>query len=334
MKKTNFVGVDVSKGTLDICLVRDNVVVDQMQVPNNLQGIKEAFCRLRKLGVKRLNTCCCMEHTGIYNLPLLTYLWGKKYPIWLERALQIKLSVGAVRGKSDKIDAVRIAQYAFKNQMEAKYWEPEREQISHLKCLLTNRRRLINVKKQIAVPLAEGGSFLNKAMIKSMEKLNRSAIVALERSIQKAEEQISILIKEDPQLQHLYSLITSVQGVGAITATNIIATTNEFKDYENAKKFACYSGVAPFPHSSGSSIRGRHRVSHLANKNMKTLMHLAAMAAIHANGELQEYYLRKVAEGKNKMSVINAVRNKLILRIFSVVKRNEPYRKNYQFSFA
>lgn len=334
MKKTNFIGIDVSKETLDICLVRDNCVVEQMKVANNLQGIKQAFLRLRKLGAKRLNSCCCMEHTGIYNLPLLNYLWDKKYSIWLERALQIKQSMGMVRGKSDKIDAVRIAQYAFKNQLDARYWKPERDQIIRLKNLLTDRRRLINTKKQLSVPLKESVGFINNASLKQSQKLSKPVIAVLERSISRAEEEINRLIKEDPQLKHLFELITSVQGIGAITAAHVITTTNEFKDYNNPKKYSCYSGIAPFPHSSGTSIRGRHRVSHLANKTMKTLFHLAAMAAINAKGELRDFYVRKVAEGKNKMTVINAVRNKLILRIFSVVKRNEPYKKNYQFEFA
>jgi transposase len=334
MKKTNFIGIDVSKGTLDICLVRDNSVVDQMKVTNDLPGIKQAFGRLRKLGVKKLNSCCCMEHTGIYNLPLLNYLWSRKYSIWLERALQIKQSMGAVRGKSDKIDAVRIAQYAFKNQLDARYWEPEREEILRLKMLLADRRRLINAKKQLSVPLKEGIGFMDKTSLKFSEKLSRPVITALERSIAQAEKEINRLIQQDSQLKHLNALITSVQGVGPVTAAHVITTTNEFLDYNNPKKYSCYSGIAPFPHTSGSSIRGRYRVSHLANKTMKTLLHLSAMAAIHAKGELQDFYRRKVAEGKNKMSVINAVRNKLILRIFSVVKRNEPYRKNYQYSLA
>lgn len=112
----------------------------------------------------------------------------------------------------------------------------------------------------------------------------------------------------------------------------ILLTTNEFKASFMAKKYACYVGVAPFPYRSGSSIKGRNRVSPLANKSIKTLLHLAALAAIKVKGELREYFLRKVAEGKNKMAVVNAVGNKLITRIFAVVKQNRKYEKNYTYS--
>ncbi|SEP01487.1 Transposase IS116/IS110/IS902 family protein, partial [Mucilaginibacter gossypiicola] len=111
-------------------------------------------------------------------------------------------------------------------------------------------------------------------------------------------------------------------------------TTNEFKDINDPKKFACYSGVAPFTDESGRVVK-KARVSHMANKKVKTLLHLAAIVAIQHNSDLKRFYERKVEQQKkNKMSVINAVRNKLILRIFACVNQNRPYEKNYQTSIA
>lgn len=88
---------------------------------------------------------------------------------------------------------------------------------------------------------------------------------------------------------------------------------------------ACYSGVVPFANQSGTSINGKHRVSSYADKSIKTTLHLAAMSAIRLKNDLREYYLRKVAEGKNKMSVLNAIRNKIIHRIFAVIRSQIPY---------
>jgi len=335
MKKTNFIGIDVSKKTLDICLVQGNKVVHLMKILNTKQALKKAFSVLKKeFLVDSDNTLCCMEYTGIYNYLLLEFLWANRYQIWLERAVQIKQSSGISRGKSDELDASRIAFYAYKNQQDCKYWEPEREQIITLKSLLSTRNRLIKVQKQLSVPLKEAQGFVDKKTIKLNKDLAQQPLNAIETAIVKAEQQIVALIKEDENLKRLFFLIKSVDGVGPVVAANIIAKTNEFKNYTEARKFACYSGVAPFPHSSGSSIRGRAKVSHMANKTMKTLMHLAAMAAINTKGELGQYYQRKVQEGKNKMNVINAVRNKIIARIFAVVKRNEPYQKILQNSLA
>ena len=82
--------------------------------------------------------------------------------------------------------------------------------------------------------------------------------------------------------------------------------------------------------TSGSSVRGRTKVSVYADKVLKKVLHMAAMRASTLEGELRDYYLRKVNEGKNKMSVLNALRNKLIHRIIAVINRNQPYLKNHQ----
>ena len=121
----------------------------------------------------------------------------------------------------------------------------------------------------------------------------------------------------------------SVPGIGMATATEIVIATNEMKTITEPKKMACHAGVAPFNYQSGSSVRGRPGVSQHARKRLKSLFHLGAMAAIRAKGELQDYYHRKVKEGKNKMLVLNAVRNKLIHRVYAVVARGEKYDKNY-----
>lgn len=335
MKKTNFIGIDVSKLTLDICLVQGNKVVYLVQIPNTKQALSKVFRLLKKnFFVDCENTLCCMEYTGIYNYVLLEFLWSKQFNIWVERALQIKQSSGLVRGKSDVLDASRIALYAYKNERDCRLWEPERSQIILLKTLITTRNRLIKIQKQLSVPLKEAKGFMDKTSLKVNDSLTEKPLKSIEDAIIKAEKQMMELIKSDENLKRLFSLVKSVDGVGPIVAVNIIAKTNEFKNYNEARKFACFSGIAPFPHSSGSSIRGRTRVSHMANKPMKTLMHLAAMAAINTKGEIGAYYKRKLQEGKNKMSIVNAIRNKIIARIFAVVKRNEPYRKIFQNALA
>ena len=126
----------------------------------------------------------------------------------------------------------------------------------------------------------------------------------------------------------MYQLITSVNGIGFVTASYILVTTNEFINISDPKKYACYSGVVPFEHTSGTSIRGKNRVSQMANKKIKTLLHMAALTAIKMKGEIQDYYLRKVKEGKNKMSILNAIRNKLVLRIFACITQNRVYENN------
>ena len=142
------------------------------------------------------------------------------------------------------------------------------------------------------------------------------------------------MIKSDEILKRLSDLVTSVDSIGMVTCAAILVKTNEFQDFREAKKFACTSGLAPFEHSSGKSVRGKTRVSHRAHKDLKTLLHMCALGAIGRKGELHDFYERKVSQGKNKMSVINAVRNKLIHRIFAVVRDGVMYQKHYQYNLA
>ena len=329
-----FIGIDVSKNTLDFAVSEGKELLLQTTISNDLSGIREFWNQLKSIkGFCLERSIFCMEHTGIYNQNILSFLYSKKANISLEASVHIKLSGGLQRGKNDKIDAVRMAQYAYKNKEELKLWQPKRQVVQQLKHLSALRSRLINARKQLAVAIKETVSF-EKATAGEMKKLCKLSLKALETDISQVEDRMDKVIASDIELKRLFSIVTSVEGIGKVTATEMIITTNEFKDISEPSKFACYSGVAPFEHSSGTSLRGRPRVSHKANKTMKTLLHMAALVAICYNENLKAYYQRKVEEGKNKMSVINAVRNKLIWRVFACVRNNKLYQKNNQLVLA
>jgi transposase len=273
-----------------------------------------------------------MEHTGIYNLPLVKYLKGIEAKIWIESGVQIKKSMGLVRGKNDQVDAYRIALYAFDKRMQMKLWKAPREVVEHLSALLAQRSRLIKGQKQFQAPIKEQSRFWDKNIAKPIEKSSNNVLKVMANEVVEIEKKILDLIKSDERLNELYAYITSVKGIGFVTAAHIIASTNEFISISEPKKFACYAGVVPFEHTSGTSVKGRTRVSNMANKNIKMLLHLSAITTIRGDGDMNQYYQRKVAEGKNKMSVINAIRNKLVLRIFACVREKRKYEKNYQYN--
>lgn len=329
-----FIGIDVSKKTLDFAVLKGRDLLFRWTGENDEPGIKKFWVQLKSQQDFCLNGALfCMEHTGIYNQHLLNFLYSKKAFVCLQAAIHIKLSSGLQRGKNDQIDAVRIAQYACKNQAELRLWQPKRQVIQQLKHLSALRNRVINARKQLSVALNETSGF-DKAAASDCKKLCKASLKSLGEDIKRIELRIDQVIASDEELKRLFSIVTSVQGIGKITATEIIITTNEFKDITDPGKFACYSGVAPFEYSSGSSLRGKPRVSHKANKTMKSLLHMAALVAINYNTDLKAYYQRKVEQKKNKMLVINAVRNKLIWRIFACVKNNRSYQKNYQITIV
>ena len=335
MQIKHFVGIDVSRDTLDLSVVVDGISLQHYCITNRSIEIGSTINKIMKsLGATVDDTIFCMEHTGIYNLPMVKWLQNHQGKIWMESGVHIRKTLGLVRGKNDKVDSIRIAMYAYINRHQIKLWKAPRKLIERIAALLSQRLRLNKAKKQLYTANQEQRLFIDKDIMRNLNRYTQKTVVVISKQIQAIENEILSLIKEDEKLNRMYQIITSVHGVGFVTATYILITTNEFININNPKKYACYSGVVPFEHSSGSSVRGKTRVSHMANKNIKTLLHLAALSTIRKKGDLQEYYNRRVAEGKNKMSVLNAIRNKLILRVFACINQNREYEKNYCYKFV
>lgn len=330
-----YIGIDISKATLDWAVFDGRVVVLQAQSDNSEAGIKTTLKIIKALpGFTIAHTICCMEHTGIYNAHLLTHLHKLAFPLWLENSLQIKKAGGLQRGKTDAIDAIRIAEYAYRFRDKMRLWQPPRPVLQKLAALSALRQRLIGVRRQLEQPLAEQQTFWASPVHKQLSKACQAALTAIRADLTSVEKQIQTLIEQDERLKELFNWITSIPGLGSATATELLVATDEFNAISDPKKLACHAGVAPFEYRSGTSVRGRTSVSQHARKRLKSLFHLAAMSAVRVKGELQDYYQRKVTEGKNKMLVLNAVRNKLIHRVCAVVRRGQNYDKIYTPSLA
>lgn len=329
MKFKWFIGIDVSKNTLDFHLRHQAEGVFHQQVANTKTGINFFLRTCKKHKVNFQQAVFCLEHTGIYNELLVEVLLEKAMQVWVEQSLQVKRSLGVQRGKNDKLDATRLSEYAYRFEDKCRLWQPARAAVKQLKDLVALRNRLLKARKMLKVPVKEMQVSSCENHVQLVNKLNSPVVKQLDKQLKAVEEQIQQLIQQDERLCQLEEIITSVEGVGPVTAWQMMITTNEFKNITCGKKYACYAGVAPFDHSSGTSIKARPRVSHLANKQVKRLLHMSALSATVMKGELHEYYKRKVAEGKNKMSVLNAIRNKLVLRIFACVKANRKYEKIY-----
>ena len=127
------------------------------------------------------------------------------------------------------------------------------------------------------------------------------------------------------KINQQFELAKSVPGVGPQTAINLIVTTRCFSTFDDWRKLACYAGIAPFEYSSGTSIRGKTKVSSMGNKKLKSLLNMAALSAKKYDKQLHDYYEKKTKEGKNGMSVMNALRCKIVARVFATIKRETPY---------
>jgi len=331
---TNFVGIDVSKTKFDLALIKelDKDHVFQGVFENTPKGIKLMVKFLEKEHEINLDeTIFCMEFTGIYCRPLTSFFVKQNCKVWIEMPVNIIRSLGLQRGKNDRVDAHRIALYAYKNRDDIKLWKPQRDLILKLRDLLALRERLITAQNSLKTPIKELIAVGDTKAAEMVSKSCQKSMASIETEIGQIDKNLDDLIKNDPQLKELFRLAKSVPGVGKLTALFMICFTDEFSMYSNPKQLACYCGVAPFEHSSGSSVRGKTRVSHMANKVLKHMLHLGAMSVIQWDPELRDYYKRKVAQGKNKMLVINAVRNKIIHRLCAVIKRGYEYQSQNNF---
>ena len=320
-----YVGVDLSKEKFDAVFLRSSQDPLHCIFNNKKSGIKRFISWLEKQeDFSFQQSLICMEHTGLYSRELVRALMQIHAPVWLESSLQIKKSLGFLRGKNDKIDAHRIAYYAEKYADRARLVQPNNETLQKLQDLLAARDRLLKSIGQLKRPLHELKR-IDPDTYKYLQRINRPVINQLRKSLHQIKNEILQVINSDENLKRLYLLVTSVKGVGMVLCVQLLVYTHAFTRLQNSRQLACYAGVAPFEHTSGSSIKGRTHTSNFANMTLKSSLHLAAISSIQHNPDLKKYYHRKVLEGKSKMSVINAVRAKLLYRVLAVVKRGTPY---------
>lgn len=325
MKQNYVIGVDISKSKIDCALMSLQMkLLKEKEVINTDLKLK-SFLKdvLKELNVKPSEILVCCENTGIYNRPLERICLELGIDLWVEHALKIKRASTDMRGKNDRQDARRIAEYTIRYiDRQLLYKEPS-SVIRELGRQIKIRETLIGQKVAIGNQLKEAKSH-DMPEYKVLEKGYRSILKALEKSILNTENMINELSLNDEKISENVKLMTTIPGIGTQNAINLVIATNNFTSFTSAKHLACYAGVVPFQNQSGTIIK-RDRVSKMANKNLKKLLHMAAMAAIRFDPELKTYYLRKVEEGKNKMSVLNAVRNKLVHRIVAVISKKRPY---------
>lgn len=328
----NFVGIDISKPYFDAALIKASSPgeVIHQQFSQQKKGFLEFINWLMEHDVKPdEETLICMEYTGLYNGGLVNYLVQRKALLWVEMPLRIKRSGGFERGGSDKASSVKIAFYALRFQDRMQLWRPIDSSIEKIKNLIAQRDRIVSTIKQLTVPINELIESGQEKEAGEMEKLQRSPLKALQKTKEAIELLIMKVVQLDETVNKKMQQIMSIKGIGHITAATVLAYTKGFTSFSNGKQLACYCGVAPFAKSSGISVRFKSSVSPHANKKLKKLLHLCAMSAANNDPFLKAYYERKVAEGKNRMSVLNAVRNKLIHRIFALIRDDRYYEDNY-----
>lgn len=321
-----FIGIDISKSWFDVSIwIPGRSLLLHRQLANNKTGFIQLWKWVKKhIGPPVDSWLFCMEATGLYTRSLVHYLLAKSVDVWIASGLDISRSLGLSRGKNDKVDSQRIAQYAATHVQNRRLVSLSQLSLEKLQDLQALRQRLIKSKTGLSLAVNELKA-VDPKNGKLIEKCNRQALAGIGKSLEQTEKMIAQTIEQDQELDKKFKLAQSVKGVGKVLALQLVLATHGFTRMMNARKLACHAGVAPFEHQSGTSIKGKSGVSKFANHSLKKVLHMAAISASKHDPELKAYFLRKVEQGKHKMSVINAIRNKLLHRVIAVINRGYPF---------
>src|SRR5437588_2111921 len=325
-----FIGIDVSKLHIDAALMvvenHRKGSIETARFENDASGFKHFDKWLKAAGVTRdEHTLLVIENTGIYHRLIWQFCAESGIRINIGNAAHIKWSLGITRGKSDKADSIRLCNYASKEAETLKAAAVPDPIILKLKDLVTSRTRLIGQRSANKKYLRELKRVNDKETQAAIEKAYKDVLTGMDKSIKAIESQIKAVIKKAEALKVNYDLLITVPGIGPVTAIYIICCTANFAGRPSGKQLACYAGLAPFGKDSGTSIKGKPKVHKMANKELKRLLHMGARSAVQHNAEYKRYYERKIAEGKHDLAVINAIKNKIILRAVAVVNNQRPY---------
>lgn len=337
MKFLNFIGIDMSRNWFDAHLLKsaNSTRGVHEQFSNDKKGFRAFKKWLSKHKVIDLTqTLICMEHTGVYTVPLCRYLNSIKAIYTLIAGYEIKYSSGTRRGKTDKVDAKRIARYAFEKKDVIRMYDLPSPAIRSLRTLLSLRSRLMKAAHAFKVSNQELQKFENLEVMTVLDKASKGVLQSIDNQLIEVKSAIKQLLKSHPNMQHNYELLLTVPGIGEIISLYLIVQTQNFVSFRKSRKFATYCGIAPFEEQSGEAqTKGAH-VSHIANKKMKALLTNGAYSAIKNYPEFQTYFEKQIKKGKKEFNVINAIKNKMIHRAFAVINRDSKYMDNYTYKPA
>lgn len=344
-----FVGIDFSKEKFDVTVifcenlseVRSRI---SSQFKNGLKGYKSLTKWIRKFYVEGDSILFCGEKTGVYSSALSFYLFYAGYDIWLEDPYQIKHSIGLQRNKDDKADSGFIADYAMRHQDKKVIFKPTDPQLDSLKELFQFRYDLTEERKRLLIRLKEKMLTNNKindvkdefckiqdnTSFDFMQKSTNEIVDQINEQLKSCEDKINELIDKNPDIKENFDIITSIKGVAKINAIALIVYTLNFSRFDfNARKIACYYGIAPFGRSSGSSVRHSPHTSFMANKLLKSILTMAAVSAVQHSSIFREFYQARIRRGKKPMVALNDTKNKILHIVVAMVKNKTFFNENF-----
>ena len=340
MKKL-FVGIDFSKEKIDVAIIfAEGLTETSMRVSNEFKNSVSGYKQLVKWVEESSNETepslwlFCGENTGDYSKPLCNFLYGRGFDMWLENAKSIKDASGIRRLKSDRTDANMIAEYAMRNNDKAIVYEPLSESLSQLRELFLYRQMVVRHRCSFQVRRGEKRLNMEKSPVKTMiSQSGRHIVTELNKEIEKIDKRIAELIDSDDELAQVFTIVTSIPGIGTQNAVCLMVYTDNFRRFNfDSRKIACYYGIAPFGRDSGTSVHTDPHVHYMANRQIKAMLSQAALSAAKFNPVIASYYSRLIERGKKRQIALNNVKNKLVHIVTAMVRNKQLFDKDYKIS--
>ena len=340
MKKL-FVGIDFSKEKIDVAIIfAEGLTETSMRLFNEFKNSVSGYKQLVKWVEESSNETepslwlFCGENTGDYSKPLCNFLYGRGFDMWLENAKSIKDASGIRRLKSDRTDANMIAEYAMRNNDKAIVYEPLSESLSQLRELFLYRQMVVRHRCSFQVRRGEKRLNMEKSPVKTMiSQSGRHIVTELNKEIEKIDKRIAELIDSDDELAQVFTIVTSIPGIGTQNAVCLMVYTDNFRRFNfDSRKIACYYGIAPFGRDSGTSVHTDPHVHYMANRQIKAMLSQAALSAAKFNPVIASYYSRLIERGKKRQIVLNNVKNKLVHIVTAMVRNKQLFDKDYKIS--
>lgn len=312
-----YAGLDVSKDTVDVCLLVKDGKSDFFQISNDANGWQRLIKMLKRY---RQSFHFCCEYTGIYYFGLATALHNAGYIVSVINPAIIRYYTlqEMARNKTDRQDALLIAKYCKEKQPPE--WQPPSGQSQRIRIL---NKRVEQLTKMRTMEI-------NRLKIAQDEDkaTHESLITYLETEILKHHEKLQELVNMDEKLQEMKQLMTSIPGIGDQTATAFLSLVTDIDRFPSAKHFVSYLGLSPMQAQSGTSVKRRTRISKMGDRYMRKLLYMPARSACLRSKVFKDWAQTHMQNGKHPKSVYVMMMRKLATYIYKVIKTNQPFDKN------
>jgi transposase len=322
--KQAIVGIDVSKATLDVVLLRPEQGPQAASYDNTLVGFQKLDKWLRKRKAGQVHAC--LEATGLYGDEVAEFLYEAGHTVSVVNPARIKAYADSQlqRNKTDRLDAALIADFCRTQQPSA--WTPPDPAWRELRSLARHLLDLKDMRQQERNRLQAG------LISDTVRQAVTEHLAFLQQQIDELEQLIRDHIDQHPAIQRQRDLLASIPGIGPLTAALLVAELADLSRFDHAGQVVAFAGLNPRQRRSGSSVRGQTRLSKTGNAVVRRLLYFPALTARRCNPRLAPWCDSLAARGKTKMQVIGAAMRKLLVLAYGVLKSGQPFDPNFHLA--